>query len=86
MKIRDTFIGHDFEEERILVDTGDRAFQGMIRVNKTAAFIIDCLRTDTTERAIIDCMLAKYEVSREKAEKDVKNVIEKLKGIGAIDE
>ena len=39
MKLKDTYITHDSDGEQILLDTSS-SFAGLIRGNKTAAFIV----------------------------------------------
>lgn len=43
MKLKDTYITHESDGEQILLDTSS-SFAGLIRSNKTAAFIVECLR------------------------------------------
>ena len=85
MKLREEFITHESEAGQVMVATGDAAFSGLVRSNHTAAFIIDCLKTEVTQEQIVDKMVERYGVSREVVEKDVAKVIDKLKAIGAID-
>ena len=84
MRLSDQFVIHDTGAEQIMVPVGSAAFSGMVRSNKTAAFIVDCLREETTEKAIIRKLLEKYDVSEERAGADVRAIVEKLRGIGAI--
>ena len=58
----------------------------MVRNNKTAAFIVNCLKHDTTMEAIINSLYEKYDAPLEEIQQDVNNIIQKLKSIGAIDE
>ena len=85
MKLKDNFITHETDGEQIMVAAGG-SFAGMVRSNATAAFIVDCLKTDTTEAEILDKMLGKYDADAEVMAKDIKAIIEKLRKIGAIDE
>ena len=85
MKLKDNFITHETDGEQIMVASGG-SFAGMVRSNATAAFIVDCLKTDTTEAEILDKMLGKYDADAEVMAKDIKAIIEKLRKIGAIDE
>lgn len=48
MKLKDTYITHDSDGEQILLDTSS-SFAGLIRNNKTAAFIVECLKEETTQ-------------------------------------
>ena len=85
MKLKDNFITHETDGEQIMVAAGG-SFAGMVRSNATAAFIVDCLKTDTTEAEILDKMLAKYDGDAKVMAEDIKMIIGKLRKIGAIDE
>ncbi|MGN0657588.1 MAG: PqqD family protein [Ruminiclostridium sp.] len=84
MKLKDNFITHETDGEQIMVAAGG-SFAGMVRSNATAAFIVDCLKTETTEAEILDKMLAKYEGDKNVMSEDIKTIIGKLRKIGAID-
>lgn len=86
MKLKETFITQEFDGEQIMVPTGDSGFVGLVRSNATAAFIINCLKEETTKEAIVDKMYEKYDATREIIEKSVDYVIGKLRSIGAINE
>lgn len=83
MKLKDTFITHDSEGEQILIDTSS-SFAGLVRSNKTAAFIVNLLKKETTKEAIVEALYEKYDAPKEVLAKDVQEVIEKLRTIGAI--
>ena len=85
MRLKDTFITHDSEGEQVLIDVTS-SFAGLVRSNKTAAFIVDCLKTDTTKEQIVDAMYEKYDAPKEVLQKDVDAIIDKLRGIGALEE
>ena len=85
MKLKDTYITHDSDGEQILLDTSS-SFAGLIRSNKTAAFIVECLKEDTTEEKIVEAMFEKYDAPKDVLAKDVADVIEKLRKAGALDE
>ena len=85
MKLKDTYITHDSDGEQILLDTSS-SFAGLIRNNKTAAFIVECLKEETIEEKIVEAMFEKYDAPKEIFAKDVSDVIEKLRKVGALDE
>ena len=85
MKLKDTYITHDSDGEQILLDTSS-SFAGLIRNNKTAAFIVECLKDDTTQEKIVEAMFKKYDAPKDVLAKDVSEVIEKLRKVGALDE
>lgn len=88
MKLKDGFITHDSDKEQIMVAVGAAAdkFHGLVRNNKTAAFIIDCLKQENTEEQIVDAILDKFDASRDMVTKDVHKIIEVLRQIGSIHE
>lgn len=85
MKLKDTFITHMSNGEQILVDISGQ-FSGLIRNNGSAAYIVDCLKSETTVEEIVNKMNEEYDASKEVLEKAVNDVIAKLKSAGAIDE
>lgn len=86
MKLKDNFITYMTDDVQIMVAAGENAFHGMVRSNKTAAFVIDCLKAPCTKEAIVDAMAGKYDAPREILERDVERVLEVLRKIGALDE
>ena len=86
MKLNSGFITHNDGEDKLLVSTGATKFSGLVRSNSSAGFIIECLENETTEDEIVAKMRRKWDVSDETARRDVRKVVEQLRGIGAIDE
>ena len=85
MKLKETYITHESDGEQILLDTSS-SFAGLIRSNKTAAFIVECLKEETTQEKIVEAMFEKYDAPKDVLAKDVSEVIEKLRKVGALDE
>ena len=56
MKLREGFITHESNGEHITVTAGNTAFNGMIRSNSTAGFIVECLKSDVTKEEIVEKM------------------------------
>ena len=86
MRLKDGFITHEGAEEHITVPAGGLSFSGMVRSNKTAGFIVECLKDEVTEEEIVEKMLAKYDATKEQITKDVGDLLAKLRGIGAVEE
>lgn len=86
MRLKEGFITHETEGEQILVAAGNVKFAGLVRSNRTAAFIVDSLKNDTTKAAIVEEMAKRYDAPRDVLERDVETILEKLRGIGALDE
>lgn len=86
MKLKEGFITMQSDGEQIMVLVGDTKFAGLVRSNKTAAFIVDCLKSETTKDAIVEAMAEKYDAPKDILAKDVEGIIAKLRSIGALDE
>ena len=87
MKLKKGFITHMVGKEQMMVAAGPAAksFHGLVRSNETAAFIVDCLKQETTEAQIVDAMLERYDAPRDVVEKDVHRVLGQLQEIGAVE-
>lgn len=86
MRLKDGFITHESDGEQIMVAAGEARFSGMVRSNKTAAFIVDCLKEETSETEIVEQLLSIYDAPKEVIEQDVRRILDSLRSIGAIDE
>ena len=84
MKLKDDFITQTIDDVQFLVPVGGESFSGVARSNETAAFIVDCLKEETTEEKIVDAMCAKYDAPRETIAADVKEILDVLRGINAL--
>ena len=85
MKLNDKFLIHNDGDTKFVVSTGNTDFNGVARGNESAGFIIDCLRSDTTEDEIVAKMRENWDVSDELARSDVRKIVGQLRDIGAID-
>ena len=86
MRLREDFITQDIDGTQFLVSMDAEEFSGIVRSNETAAFIVDCLKEETTESAIVDTMAARYDAPRETIAADVAEIINTLRGIHALEE
>ena len=88
MKLKADYVSQDIADTSILVPVGKASqdFHGIVRANKTAGFILACLREDTTEEELVDRMTEEYDVDRERAAADVRKVVALLKEIGALED
>ena len=86
MKLKSEFITQNVEDTQFLVPVGSDAFSGVVRSNRTAAFIVDCLKNETTKDEIVDAMCQKYSVAREVVTQDVERILDFLRKIDAIEE
>ena len=86
MRLKEGFITHESNGEHITVTAGNTAFNGMVRSNRTAGFIVECLKNNVTRDDIVERMLEKYDAPRELIVKDVEKILEQLRSIGAMDD
>ena len=87
MKLDPRFLTHKTKGEHYIISLSDTKFKGIVKSNETAAFIVECLKEDTSEAAVVDRLLAEYaDAERKTVENDVADIIGKLRSIGAIEE
>lgn len=86
MKIKEGFILRKVGKQYVVVATGkaSKDFNGMIRLNASAAFLFGLMKADMTEEALIEALQAEYAVEEAIAKEDVSMFLSKLKGAGAI--
>ena len=88
MKLKDGIIITEAGGTFVAVASGDagRAFNGMIKMNGTAAFIAENLKTETDETALVEALCGKYEVDAETARASVRKVVESFRPAGLLEE
>ncbi len=86
MKLKSDFIIHTSNRETILVPVGGTEFSGIVKGNRTLSAILDLLKQDTDEAAILSAMREKFDASEEVIKADVKKALDELRAIGALDE
>lgn len=88
MKIKEDFSVFQMENEYYLIPTGGMSFKGVIKGNRTMGYILDALKEDTTQEKIVAKLKELFDVSghEEDVEQDVKQAIEKLRMVGALEE
>ncbi|MGN0574811.1 MAG: PqqD family protein [Ruminococcus sp.] len=85
MKLKESFVTHKNKDDYMMIDASGE-FAGLIHSNATTAFIVDCLRTETTREEIVQKILVKYDADETDVAGDVDKIINALKSIGAVDE
>ncbi len=86
MKLKPGFVVREVGGKTLAVAVGamSREFHGMITLNGTGRTIWDALAEETTEAAIVDQILAEYEIDRETAERDVSAFLTTLREGGLL--
>lgn len=88
MKLKDGIIQDAVGGDFYLVDSGSQGsrFNGMVKLNKTGAFIARALSESTDEETIADAYCREYSVTKEKALEDIEKIVSALRGAGLIDD
>ncbi|MBO7364581.1 MAG: PqqD family protein [Lachnospiraceae bacterium] len=87
MKLKKGFLIRQLSAETVLVPVGKRSFAGLVRLNRTAAFIVQQIRDeDVTEEQILARVLEKYDVDRDTAMRDIGKVLGILRSVNALEE
>ncbi len=86
MRLKPGFVVREVGGKTLAVAVGEmsREFHGMITLNGTGRVIWDALSKDTTEEAIVESILAEYEIDRETAARDVAAFVGTLREQGLI--
>ncbi|MBR6236989.1 MAG: PqqD family protein [Firmicutes bacterium] len=88
MKLKNGIVMTEANGEFYAVDAGmaNSSFNGMLRLNKTAAFVVKQLENECHPDDIVSAMLEKYDVDADTAGKNVLEVVETLRTVGFLDE
>ena len=86
MKLKKDFVTQDFGSSVFLIGVGSADFHGVAKGNKSSAYVLELLKTETTREEIINKMYERYDAPREVLAEDVDRVLEALRSIDAIEE
>ncbi|MBQ3387244.1 MAG: PqqD family protein [Eggerthellaceae bacterium] len=86
MKLKNEFLTYQAKGESVLVPTAAAPFSGVVRGNKTLGAILECLKAETTEDAIVASLKARFDAPEGAIEHDVARALAELRRIGALDE
>ena len=86
MKLKEGFVTYNADDTHMMVSMGKTAFSGIVRSNETAAFIVEKLKTEVTEEALIEMLMDKYSIDNTTAKRGVHKVLDTLRKIEAIEE
>lgn len=86
MKIKKELIRREIAGDTILVPVGKTVYEanGLFVLNELGGFLWDLLEDAESEQQLCDAVLESYEVSREEAEKDIAEFLEKLRKMDII--
>ncbi len=86
MIIRKELITRQIAGETILVPVGKTVYEanGLFVLNELGAFLWERLPAAETEEALVQAVLAEYQVSEPEARQDIREFLDKLKGMGIL--
>lgn len=86
MKLNDDFIVCDVGGDVNLVPTGDAAqsYRGIVRCNKTAAFAIECLKSEISEAELLEKLKQHYVGDAARMAESLKKTLNTLRSIHAL--
>lgn len=85
MKMKDIFEIETIDDQQFMVCLDSTVLAGMIQLNETAAFIVACLKEETTAEEIAGKMAATYDVSQKEALSGVEQIIAQLRQLNALE-
>lgn len=88
MKVKEGFLLREVAGSFVVVPVGKAAvdFGGMMTLNPVGAFVWRALETPTTEAAIVEQVLAAYDVDAQTAQRDVRIYLDKLREAGLLED
>lgn len=87
MKMNPGFVVRCVAGEYMAMPTGENiaAFEGTVVLNEVSAFVLEHMVNPVSKEDLLEMLLAEYDVSRERAEKDLDVLLEKFRSYGMID-
>ncbi|MBR6754624.1 MAG: PqqD family protein [Clostridia bacterium] len=87
MKIKDGFVLREVADSFVVMNIGgELAFNGMITLNEVGAFIWKAVENGANAEEIAKKITLEYEIDYETALSDTKVFIEKMNGVGVLEQ
>lgn len=88
MKAIQDVVLREIAGEHLLIPTGQAALRihGMINLSESGLVLWNRLQSDCTEQALVDAILAEYDVDRETAAADVRAFVAQMTEVGLLEE
>lgn len=87
MRIKEGFVLREVAGQAVVIAVGEvsEKFHGMINLNDTGKCIWQGIQEGMSEKEIVKKITDQYEVDLERAENDVKQMIQKMYEVGVIE-
>lgn len=88
MKLKDGIILSHVDGNYVAVDAGidGKRFNGMLKLNQTAAFIVEALKEETTVERLKEKIIGEYGIDDKTAAESVESVLSSLRSVDLIRE
>ena len=86
MRIKEQFLTHEADGMSMLVPLGGAGFSGIVKGTRTLGVILQLLKNDTTEDAVVQAMCARFDAPEDVIRRDVERAVRELRAIGALEE
>ena len=88
MKIKEGFVKREVMGKTVIVPTGEagKTVSGMIKLNRTAAFIWDSVEAGKTVEETAECMKETFEIPMETALSDTEKIVAQMKEAGVFED
>ena len=86
MKIKEGFLLRTIADTHIVIPVAEKVieFQGMMTLNEVTATIWEFLQSDRSFDDILEYMLSVYEIDRETADSDLRELLEQMESLGVL--
>ena len=87
MKINENFVLRQIADTWVVLPLGDATldFNGMMTLNETGSFLWSILEKGCEQDELVNALLDEYDVTREQAETDVNEFLNKLRNIDCLE-
>lgn len=87
MKIKEGFVLREVLGDYLVVAVGDRVkeFNGMLTLNATSKLIFEGIKKGLEIDQIANLLVGEYEISKDKAVRDVNSVVETFKKLNIVE-
>ncbi len=86
MTLKMSFVKREIAGETFLVPVGEAAkkYSGLIILNELGSFLWDLIAEGKDEAELLSAILGEYEISREEAQADMKEFLDRLAEMGIL--
>ncbi len=84
MKLKENFEIVRVDDTVVIVPINDAEFKGIVKLNRSAAFIVGCLSEDTAYEEILEKLKNKYDVPEDTLKAAIDKTLLQLRSINAL--